>query len=351
MRCSVHSICLLLLCSALFLSNCGKKNGNNDKKEKDETLVPVETAQVIQGEISAYFSGTAPLEAEEETEVVAKVGGVVDQIFIEEGDWVKKDQILAKLDDEKLKVQVEQAKAALMKLKNEYNRGLELYDKQLISVEDFQKKKYDYEAQEAAFEMAQLDLNYTSIRSPISGVVSERKIKVGNMVITNQAVFRVTDMDPLHAVLYVPEKQSGMLKVGQPAKLRVDALADQIFAGHILRISPVVDPSTGTVKVTVEVNDTDHILKAGMFARVQIIYDVHPEAILIPKDALISEDKYASVFVVQDSMSFKRDVTVGFINTSHIEILSGVMPGDTVITTGKGSLRDSTRVEPVESGK
>jgi len=341
---------ILILCLAALQWSCGQNSISKTKdKKNDEVVIPVEVAEVTLGDISAYFSGTATIEAEEETDVVAKVGGVVEKIFSEEGNYIKKGQVLAKLDDEKLLVQVEQAKATLKKLENIYQRNEELFKKSLISAEEFQRTKYEYEHQKAAFDLAQLDLNYSSIRAPISGVVAERKVKVGNMVLPNQATFRVTSLDPLLAVLHVPERQIAKLRVGQSAKLGIDAVKDKEFVGKIKRISPVVDPATGTVKVTVEMHDPSRQLKPGMFARLNIIYDVRKNTMLVPKDAIMAEDKESSVYVVKDSLALRQVVEIGYVNTSHIEVLSGLAPQDTVVTTGKGSLKDSSKVEMVET--
>ncbi len=332
----------------ISLTGCGKNNnGNENGDKKEENIVPVEAAPVISGDISAYYISTTTLETEAETEVVAKVGGVVEKIRVEEGDFVKAGQILAKLDDEKLKLQVDQARASLDRLENEFNRSEELFSKKLISTETYQQAKYNLDVQKAAFKLVELDLNYTSIRAPISGVIAQRLIKVGNMVGLNQPVFRITGMDTLLAVLYVPEKHLEKFRVGQKAELSVDALADKQFEGRVKRISPVVDPSSGTVKITLESTDHSGQLKPGMFARVRVIYDVHQNAMLVPKDAILAEDRTSSVFVVRDSLVFRHEIKTGFVNTSHIEILEGVAVGDTVVTIGKGNLTDSTKVEMV----
>jgi membrane fusion protein (multidrug efflux system) len=338
----------VMLAGALLIQfGCGGGGDGDSNGDDDVALVPVEVAEVARGDISAFFTGTATLEAEEETRVVAKVAGVVRRILVEEGDYVTSGQMLAKLDDEKIAVQVERASANLRNLEEEFRRSEELFKGSMISAQQFQKAKYDYERQKAEYDLASLDLGYTSIRSPISGVVAERLIKVGNMVLANQPTFSVTGMDPLLAVLHVPERQLGKLKVGHSASLEVDAIQGECFPGRIDRISPVVDPATGTVKVTVEVRDRSRSLKPGMFARVNIVHDVHTDAMLVPKDAIIAEDRKSCVFVVRDSTAYRRTVETGYVNSSHIEVLSGVEAGDTVVTIGKGGLKDSSRVEMV----
>jgi len=338
----------VMLAGALLIQfGCGGGGNGDSDGDDDVALVPVEVAEVVRGDISAFFTGTATLEAEEETQVVAKVGGVVKRILVEEGDYVTSGQILAKLDDEKIAVQVERARANLRNLEEEYRRSEELFNGRMISAQQFKKAKYDYERQKAEYDLTSLDLGYTSIRAPISGVVAERLIKVGNMVLANQPTFSVTGMDPLLAVLHVPERQLGKLKVGHPASLEVDAVQGECFLGQIDRISPVVDPATGTVKVTVEIRDRTRSLKPGMFARVNIVHDVHTDAMLVPKGAIIAEDRKSCVFVVRDSTAYRQTVETGYVNSSHIEVLSGVDAGDTVVTIGKGGLKDSSRVEMV----
>ncbi|MFH1311959.1 MAG: efflux RND transporter periplasmic adaptor subunit [Candidatus Eisenbacteria bacterium] len=351
MRKLLPFICLVAAAVLIFTQpGCGRRSHSDDEDDGEAVVVPVEIETVTSGEIATYFTGTATLEAEEETDVVAKVGGVVETILVEEGDFVGAGQVLARLDDEKLAVQMEQATANLRRLEHEYNRNKELFEGKLISDQEFQGAKYEYEHQKAAYDLSKLDLEYAAIRTPISGLVAERMIKVGNMVITNQPVFRVTGWNPLLGVLYVPERQIGKLRVGQVASLRVDAIEGEEFPGRVERISPVVDPSTGTVKVTVEVRDKSKTLKPGMFARINIIHDVHRNTMLVSKDAIITEDRESSVFVVRDSTAYKQIVETGYVNSSHIEILDGLTEGDTVVTTGKGSLKDSTKVEMVSQG-
>jgi membrane fusion protein (multidrug efflux system) len=342
-----------LVAAAAFISSqpgCGRGSHSENGGDGEVVVVPVEIDKAVTGDIATYFTGTATLEAEEETEVVAKVGGVVKTILVEEGDFVGPGQVLARLDDEKLAVQMEQATASLRRLEHEYERNKELFESKLISDQEFQSAKYEYEHQKASYDLSKLDLEYTAIRSPISGLVAERMIKVGNMVLANDPVFRVTGWNPLLAVLHVPERQISKLCVGQVAQLRVDALEGEEFEGGVERISPVVDPSTGTVKVTVEVRDPSRTLKPGMFARIHIVHDVHENTVLVSKDAVITEDRESSVFVVRDSTAYKQVVETGYVNSSHVEILDGLAEGDTVVTTGKGNLKDSTRVELVVKG-
>jgi RND family efflux transporter MFP subunit len=272
------------------------------------------------------------------------VGGVVEHIRAEEGQYVKRGQPLAQLDDERLRLEMQRADVALKKLSRDLERAQTVYEKQLLSQEEYDRIRSDYETQKAATDLARLELNYTTIRAPISGWVSLRHIKPGNMVQPNEAAFRITDFDPLRAVLHIPERDLAKLAVGQPATLRLDALPNQTFEGTVTLISPVVDPSTGTVKVTVEVQDPSRTAKPGMFGRIQIQHDQRENALLLPKAAVMEEDDRTTVFVVQDSIALRRSITMGYEAGTRVEILSGLQTGDSVVVSGQSVLRDSARV-------
>lgn len=343
-------IATLLLVTGLFtLPGCGDNTEAKagDEKQDETPPIPVETAPVILGSVSAFHTGTATLEAEEEATVVAKVSGVVVELLVEEGARVKAGQVLARLDGERYALEVARAEANLRKLEQEYNRNKELHERNLVSAEAYQRLKFDLDALRASYELAKLQHEYTQIRAPIAGVVSQRLIKVGNMVTENQPVFVVTDFDPLLANLHVPERELGKLRVGQKATIDADALPGQSFSGVIDRISPVVDPKTGTFKVTVAVKDPSHRLKPGMFGRINIVYDVRHKALLVPRNAVLREDAEATVYVVENGMAYRRTVTTGYANNGHIEILSGLKEGERVVTVGQTTLKDGAKVAVV----
>lgn len=346
-----YSYCGLLLFLAgtlLLQSGCGGDARSNAPEAPEEAApVPVETAVIEVGDASAFFSGTATLEAEEEALVVAKIGGTVEELFVEEGSYVRAGQPLAQLDRDRLALELARAEADLRKLEGAQERNEELFSKQLISAEEYERTKSEYETAVANRDLVQLEHEYATVRAPIDGIVSERLVKVGNMLQANDAAFRITDFDPLLAVMHVPERELGKIRVGQPVDLHFDALPGQQFTGHVERISPVVDPTTGTFRVTVAVRDTERRLKPGLFGRLRILYDTHGEALLVPREAVLEEDNTTSLFVVRDGRAFRQMVETGYQNGTRVEILGGAQANDTVIVTGQSSLRDSTRVEIV----
>lgn len=321
----------------------------SENTEDDTPVIPVEVSNVSRGNISAYYSNTATLEAEQEATVVSKVRGIIEKIYVEEGDRVQAGQVIAKIEDEQYQIEADRAKAALDRLYNEYQRNQELFERELIAAEAFQNSQYEYESQKATYDLAALNLEYTSVRSPISGIISRRFVKAGNMIGTDQQMYRVTDFSPLQAILHIPEHEMSKIRQDQRAELRVDALPNETFIGHVERISPVVDSETGTFKVTIYVDETRDMLRPGMFGRVKIVYDTRENTRMIPKSAVISEDLAESVYVIKDSLAFKKVIQTGYTNGSNVEVVDGLDDGEMVVTIGQGSLQDSSKVSIIEN--
>ena len=292
----------------------------SDDEEEEAPAIPVETAVASRGDVYATYSGTAAVEAFADATVVAKVGGEVREIFVEEGDDVKTGQLLARLDGDRLRLEQKQTEANLRKLQRDHQRNVDLRDRGLISDGDFEKIQYDMEALEATNKLATLQLSYSEIRAPINGVISERFIKIGNMLEVDGQTFTVTSLEPLISYLHVPEREYRKIAAGQNAAMIVDALGGAIFPGRVARISPVVDPVTGTFKITIEVKDDTRRLKPGMFARIAVVHDMHANVLQVPRSALIDEVGTVSVFVVEDDVAIRRVVETGFSNEGRVEI-------------------------------
>ena len=331
---------------AMLVSACGQSDQDKTDEESEEEAVaiPVEVGVPVRGDIVAVYSGTAPIEAFAEADVIAKVAGEIREINVEEGDDVKKGQVLARLDGDRLRLELNQSEANLHKLQRDYERNVELKEKSLISSGDFDKIKYDLEALQASFNLAKLELDYTQIRAPIDGVVSERFVRLGNTLGVNEPVFRITSLDPLVAYLHVPEREYRHIAIGQPVGIDIDALQGLRIIASVTRVSPIVDPQTGTFKITIEISDDQRRIKPGMFGRISIVYDQHVNVLQIPRSAIIEEDGATTVFVVEDDKAIRKAVQTAYSDRGMIEITSGLSDNDRVIITGQIGLKDDALV-------
>ncbi len=320
------------------------KDGKDGKKE--DTAVPVEVAKVSRRPIAASYSGTASLDAPGEAQAVSKASGIVLALLTEEGQRVQKGQVLARLDNDHQRLQVEQAASTVRKLESNYQRSQKMVAAKLVSTEANDQIRYDLESARASLNIAQLELSYTTIVAPISGVVAQRMVKQGNLIQPNAPLFRIVDDSRLEAVLNVPERELATIKAGLPVTLLVDAVSGKRFTGTIDRISPVVDAGSGTFRVVCAFSGGGG-LKSGMFGRIGIVYDSRTDALTIPRIALLEDEGEPAVYAVRDDKAVRVSLKLGYIDGELAEVRSGLKEGDAVVTAGKVAIRDGAKVEVI----
>jgi membrane fusion protein (multidrug efflux system) len=357
-RASLLAVAVLLAAAAL-LAGCGNANGNNAEDKDEVPAVPVEVAATRRAEMAALYTGTAPIEADRRALVMPKVAGEIRAVLADEGQRVRAGQVLARLDGDQLRLEVALNEATMRKLERDYNRNLELQQKGLVSATAIDNLKYELEAAKAAWELARLQLSYCDIRPPIAGTVTQRLdvVKVGNTVTpvggvieaAESSLFVVEDLDSLMLRVNVPERELAKLSVGQPAELSFDAVPGRSFKGQIALISPAIDPGTATFAVRIHVTDNDGLLRPGMFARVAIVYERKPDALQIPRTALLDGDGPPKVFVVKDGKAAERAVKLGLSNGAWIEVTEGLKDGEQVVVVGQGAVKPGAAVRIVNA--
>lgn len=362
---------LLVLIFAMSLMQINCSNGKADNKEKNgsaakekedttavkkqekknsreaENLIPVETTTIKRGSISSYILLSSNLETEKMADVYSRVQGLVERIQVEEGDYVEKGQVLMELEAEEYTLAEERAQITYRQQKSVFERVEAMYKKELLSKEEYEQAKFAVEGAKIEWQQAKLNLDYTKITSPIPGVVVDRLRRLGDRIQPSDKLFTIINTEEMIAVVYVPEKEIETISKGQQADITSSHLKREKFPGWIKRVSPAVDPQSGTFKVTVGVRNTKNRLRPGMFVNVFIITNTHKNAVLIPKTAIIYENENMNVFVVRDSIAQKIALKVGFQNHEKVEALSDIKEGEKVIVVGQAGLKDSTRVKIV----
>lgn len=313
--------------------------------------IPVRAEAAVRAEISRSVLKNTTLEAERWVDVRARRSGQIVRILKEEGDAVRDGDILAELDSDDARLQERQMEVAYLDAKRNFARVQKIFESNLISEEQFEAAKTQLDRASAQLDQARLNLSYTRITSPVSGIVTVRSVEIGNVVSNNQVVFSVADFDPLLARIRVPEKEIGRIRVGQEARISIETEEEKTFKGRVKMISPVVDPESGTIKVTVEIPVGNSVLRPGMFASVHIITETRKQALVIPKKALVLEGEGNQVFVFKKEESGgkaeRRRVEIGFSDTDRLEVLTGLEPGELVITVGQDGLRPGADVRIV----
>ena len=323
----------------------GKAMGN--KNDADLELVPVEVTEIKKGPISNYILLSTNLETEVQTDVFSRIQGIVKKIHHDVGDYVTKNSVLMELEADEYVLAEERASLNYKKQKADFERLQQMYSEDLLSKEEFEQARFTTEGLKIDWEQAKLNLSYTAIKSPISGVIGDRFRKPGDRIQPSDKLFSVINTEEMIATVYVPEKEINRVKIGQTAYITSDNLKDKRFTGWLKRVSPVIDPASGTFKVTIGVKNVGNVLRAGMFVNAFIVTDVHENAILIPKTAIVYENEAKNVFVVKDSTAHKITLNVGFEDHEKVESLAGINEGDKVIVVGQAGLKDKTKVKIV----
>ena len=345
----------LLISTTLLMSGCAGGPNNEAKaadgkdgksEEKKVEAVPVEVAVASQRGVAASYTGTAALEPRAESQVVAKSSGVALAVLVEEGQQVRAGQPLVRLDPDRARLAVAQSEAVMRKLENNYQRANRLVGQQMVSAADVDQLRYDVENVRAQYRLAALELSYTTVTAPISGVIASRSIKTGNFVQINTPIFRIVDNSRLEATLNVPERELATLRAGQPVTLLADALPGKSFTGQVDRISPVVDSGSGTFRVVSTFDGGAQSLQPGMFGRIRIDYDQRADALVVPRLALL-DDGDPAVFRVRAGKVARVPVTLGYAEGAWVEVREGLAAGDQVVTAGKVALRDGTAVQVI----
>ncbi len=321
------------------------KDSKSDEKKKEP--IPVSVAAIETGTVSSYIISTANLIPEDEVKILAEVEGRVAELFVEEGDRVVRGQALASLarEDAEITHRKSELKAANARLAHE--RAGRVVAENLLSREDFDRIALDDDVAQQEVAEARWRLDRTTIRAPFTGRVTERILRAGQHVRPGDTLFTVADFDPLIAWIYLPEKEVLDLDEGRAVRITLKADESTRFSGRVRQISPVVDRSTGTVKVTVEALAPPAKVRPGAFVTIEIVRETRTATLLLPREAVIRELQDAFVFVARGEVAEKRVVSLGLEEGGRTEALSGVTAGERVIVAGQGGLKDGTPIKVI----
>jgi membrane fusion protein (multidrug efflux system) len=359
----------LLLILTLFLSCGGNKDGdlkNSQGKSDsgaaevkngkpgfgpggfangDPAAIPVEVTPVVLGDISDYLLYNSTVETEEFAEVYSRIAGVVEKLSVEEGDWVKKNQPMLQIEQQEYILEEQKARLQYDKQKSEFNRFKALKDKNLVSEEEFETARLAQRQAELAWKQAQLNLDYTIIRAPINGVVGERTVRLGDRIQPSTKLFLISNLADKVVKLYVPQDKLTNSYVNQKVIITTEVLPDIEFQGWVKRISPIVDPVSGTFKITVGVKDPKNKLRPGVFVNARLIVDKHENTTLIPKTALVYENERSYFYTINSDTARKFELKKGFEDAEKVEVENDIPDSALIVVIGQGGLKDGSKIK------
>lgn len=310
--------------------------------------IPVRVETLVRGPIASYLSATANLVAENEVEVIAEWEGRLTELHADEGDGVDAGEVLAVLAQTDALIARDKAAVRADDARHKHRRASRLAEQELISVEELDRARLALAIAEQELAEAEWRLEKTRIRAPFAGRVTARTAQLGQHVRPGDALFTVSDFDPLVARIYLPERDVLALRAGRSVRIASKADDGVRFAGRIRAISPVVDAATGTVKVTVEAIRPPAAIRPGGFVRVDVVRERRAGAVLVPRQAVVRELKRSYVFVADGGQAVRRDVELGLEEGGRFEAVAGLEAGERVIVAGQGSLEDGAAIEPID---
>ena len=341
---SVFAVAALAAAAQLGGCGVGEASVADAGAVEAATPVPVQVAHPYRDDMFATYVATATLASDADAPVVARVSGDVVELLVEEGDYIAEGEPLARLDGERLRLEMLAARANLQQARSELARNVDLHQRGLISASAFENMQYDLEALEATYALRKLEYGYATIRAPISGFVAAREIKPGQHLAVDDVAFRITDTSELIAYLQIPQAQLAKFASGHDVRIEVAAMPGETFPASVVRVSPTIDTRNGTFRATVVIDNSAGDLAPGMFGRFTIAYEKHADVLVVPTEALLDEDDASAVYVVNDGEVSRRNVETGVETGGRVEILAGLSEQDVVVVVGHSSLRDGSRV-------
>ncbi len=336
----------------------------------------VDTAQASRQEIIDYVTVVGNLIGEVTVDVAPRVNGRIEVIHVRLGDRVTKGQLIAKMENTDIKEQVKQAEASfelaratarqrefdMKAAQTTWERQKNLYDRQLQTKQTLEDAEARYNASVAQVDVAKasmmqaqaridelkVTLANTSILSPVDGFVGKRNLDPGAFAGANTAVVSVVDISSVRLVANLVEKDFRRVQAGVEAQVEVDAFPGETFSGKVSRVAPVFDAATRTATMEIEVPNPGYRLKPGMYARVQLTVDRRPDALTVPRGAVVDRDGQRGVFLIDDgNLARFTPIRTGLQDAIRVEVLEGLNDGQRVITTGAMALRSGDRVQLV----
>lgn len=335
-----------ILALAISVSSCGTKAAKSGEKPTGlaAAKVQVEKVKMIMQTITYKYSGV--IEPSVQTNLSFQSIGKVQQILVDEGDYVSKGDVLAKLDDVSATAAYKASMASQKQAQDAYDRLKTVYEKGSLPDIKWEEMKTNLEQANASTEMAKQRLNNMVLRAPYSGVIGARNIELGSSVNPATTAFEIVIIDKVFARISVPEHEISKFKKGQIADVNIPAVGANNFVGEVEKIGIVANKLTKTYAVKINVINNNLLIKPGMVCDTKVSIGQNEHSLSVPMQAVINQpNENPYVFVVnKQQMVNKRRIKIGKFTNSDVEVLSGLHEGDFVVVNGQHKLTNNMQV-------
>lgn len=318
------------------LGNTGPSSNNLPTTVSGLILRP----QVFKDNLS--LSGS--LEANEQIDVRSEVSGIVESINFEEGQKVNKGQVLFRVNDIEMRAKLAQTESAQNLASENERRAKLLLEKEAISQEEYDISKADLQSTRAESQLTAAQLSKTTVRAPFSGTIGLRAISMGTYVTPATPIARLINTNQLKITFSIPEKYAPQMKVGNTLFFTTSNSKEQ-YTAKIYAIEPEVELTTRTLKMRAIAENPEGKLYPGTFANVLLPLEIVNDALLVPTESLIPIQNGKKIFVLENGKAKEVIVETGARTDSLVRVVSGLFPGDTILTYGVMALKNGTPVK------
>ncbi|MBM2853690.1 MAG: Efflux transporter periplasmic adaptor subunit [Steroidobacteraceae bacterium] len=310
--------------------------------------VAVITAPVVQKPIAVRIEALGTAHANEAVDITSKAGNKVIEVRFDEGQWVRRGEVLVELDGAQDRADLAAAEAALAESRSAYERGRGLFTQQAVSQSQLEQIEATLKGNSARVASAAARVADTVIRAPFDGRVGLRRVSVGALVSPGAIITTLDDTRTMKIDFDVPETFLAILKPGLAVAAKSIAYPEESFDGAVESVDSRVDPVTRSIRVRARLPNPKGFLRPGMFLTVVVSREPLP-GLVVPEQALVPERGEVYVFVVADGRASRRVVTIGRRSPGEVEILAGVAAGERVVIEGTQQIRDNSAVHELES--
>jgi membrane fusion protein, multidrug efflux system len=349
MKVSFRFPALLLLITFLTIAACQQKKPEKSLNNSAPRAIDVNAVVAIPRELENKIFTTGNVLANEEVEIRAEVPGRIISINFQEGSMVKKGDLLVKINDSELQAQLKKLQLDEKLATDDVYRKEKLLEIKAVSQEELDISKNQLGVIQAEIELTRAQLEKTGIYAPFSGRIGLRYASPGGYISSSMLIARMQQTDPIKIEFSVPEKYITDIHVNMEIRFTV-AGSDSTFTGMIYAIEPSIDPSTRAFTARARCQNPGGILTPGAFAKVNIILEKIPNALVLPSDVFIPDIRGEKVFVCRNGKAVSVYITAGIHTENEVEVVKGLSPMDTVITSGLLQLRDQMSVNPRIAG-
>ncbi|MBQ8436163.1 MAG: efflux RND transporter periplasmic adaptor subunit [Alphaproteobacteria bacterium] len=350
----IYKVAYSLLCCALGWYLHGKFSPDFSAMMHDNEQPRVLVKALSKGDVSAKKKYIAQVEAINSVDIVPQVSGYLEQILFNDGAYVEKDEQIFLIEQRKYQADLQAAEAAVKQLRNEYNRITSLHKNKYVSDKERDIAESNLEQAEAALDLAKLNLEYTEIKSPISGYIGKALVTAGNLVSPNtQKLARVVQTDPIRIAFSVTDKERSafMQKAGEAKDVFLDiampnGTINTVTARNMF-FDNEVNPDTATVPVYIDSDNKDNLLVPGNYVDIYVRFDNKQEALLVPQVALSADVNGSYVMTVnKDNIVEQKYIELGDVIEDMQVVKSGLNGHEQVIIQGLQKVRNGIKVQP-----